>query len=166
MCGREGRGRRNFRGSSGSGKFCMDCDEVNGVEFEIEGGFGVRAGIDVRLGIEVVGVVWKRTRPEGECGGVKTSSGSSGIVRDEITGSEAGAAEDVSLSPDSLAKSSVVRDFLKLTTRFFFLRPACEREWRPAPRERPVVAECMLTREGREGRWPVPSSEVEARAKV
>lgn len=99
--------------------------------------------------------VRNRTLPEGEWGGVMTSSASSGIAR---VGSDAGVAE-VSLSPDSDSRSSVVFDFRKFTTLFFFLRDAWERECRPAPSDRPVVAECMLTSEGLEGRCPVPSSE-------
>lgn len=75
------------------------------------------------------------TFPDGERGGVMMlSSGSSGIGLVGKAGSEAGAVEEVSLSPDSDATSSVVFDFRKLTTRFFFFRLACDRERRPAPR--------------------------------
>lgn len=75
------------------------------------------------------------TFPDGERGGVMIlSSGSSDTAVVGKTGSEAGAAEEVSLSPDSDATSSVVFDFRKLTTRFFFFRLPCDRECRPAPR--------------------------------
>lgn len=84
------------------------------------------------------------------------SSGSSGM-RVEMTGSEAAVTEAVSPSPDSLM-SSVVLGFRRLTTRVFFLR-ICERECLPAPIPSPVVAECMLTREGRDGKSPLPSSD-------
>jgi hypothetical protein len=99
--------------------------------------------------------VLKRTFPLGERGGViMLSSGSSTSgTRDGNTGSEAGATEEVSESPLSLATSSVVFDFRKLTTRVFFLRMAWERECRPAPSESPVVAECKFTSEDRDGTW-------------
>ena len=97
--------------------------------------------------------VLKRTLPLGEWGGMMMLSSGSSIsgTRDENSGSDAGVAEEVSESPLSLVTSSVVFDLRKLTTRVFFLRIACERECRPAPSERPVVAECMLTSEGRDG---------------
>jgi len=77
------------------------------------------------------------------------SSGSSGI-RVGTSGSDSATTEEVSLVLSSLAMSSVVLDFRRLTTRVFFFR-RCDRECRPAPRPRPVVAECMLTSDGREG---------------
>jgi hypothetical protein len=96
------------------------------------------------------------TLPDGDRGGVMIlSSGSSGI-RDEMIGSDSGAAEDVSLSPDSDIISSVVFVLRRLTTRCFFLRLAYERD-RPAPSDRPVVV-VRLTSEGLDGR--LPSSEL------
>lgn len=88
-------------------------------------------GLSPRSILEVLNL----TLPDGERGGVMMlSSGSSAIALVEKTGSEAGAADEVSLSPDSDMTSSVVFDFRKLTTRFFFFRLAWERECRPAPR--------------------------------
>ena len=78
------------------------------------------------------------------------SSGSSGM-RVGMIGSDAGASEEVSLSPDSLTRSSVVFGLRRLTTLVFFLR-MCDLECLPAPSPRPLVAECMLTSEGRDGR--------------
>ena len=85
------------------------------------------------------------------------SSGSSGM-RVPKTGSDTGAVEEVSLSPDSLTRSSVVFGLRKLTTLVFFLR-RCDLECLPAPSVRPLVADCMLTSEGLEGKPPWPSSE-------
>ena len=85
------------------------------------------------------------------------SSGSSGI-RVEMIGSDAAATDEVSLSPDSLTRSSVVFGLRRLTTLVFFFR-RCDLECLPAPSPRPLVAECMLTSDGRDGRWPCPSSD-------
>ena len=105
--------------------------------------------------------VLNRTLLLGELGGViMLSSGSSPSgTRDENRGSEAGAAEEVSESPLSLVMSSVIFDFRRFTTRFFFFRIECDRECRPAPSERPVVAVCKLTSEGRVEMVVCPSSD-------
>jgi len=109
-------------------------------------------GVSPRSILEVLNL----TLPDGDRGGViMLSSGSSGIACDARAGSDIGAAEDVSLSPESDMMSSVVFDLRRLITRFFFLRFAYERE-RPDPRDRPVV-EGMLANEGREDK--LPSSE-------
>lgn len=85
------------------------------------------------------------------------SSGSSGMVVG-IKGSEKGASTDAVSVTVSLASltgaladtsSEVLR--LRFTTRVFFLRPACDLEFLPEPSDRPVVAECKLTIDGREG---------------
>lgn len=128
---------------------------VSGAERDGSG----RAGRRIFCGeVEGSSTVLSRKRTLcGDCGGSRIlSSGSSGTRIG--SGSDTGAADDVSLSPDSLTRSSVVFGLRRLTTRVFFLR-MCERECRPAPSPRPLVAECMLTSEGREGRCPCPSSE-------
>ena len=88
-------------------------------------------GLSPRSILEVLNL----TLPNGERGGVMMlSSGSSGISPVGKRGSDTGAADDVSLSPDSDMTSSVVFDFRRLTTRVFFFRLAWERGCRPAPR--------------------------------
>ena len=78
------------------------------------------------------------------------SSGSS-RMRVGMIGSDAGAIDEASLSPDSLTRSSIALGLRRLTTLVFFFR-RCDLACLPAPSPRPLVAECILTREGLEGR--------------
>lgn len=117
-----------------------------------------RLGVITALSSKSMPPVLNLTPLDGDFGGVSTLSSGSLDSCTERAGSEAATTDEASLSPDSLITSSVVFALLRLTTRFFFFRMPWAR-WRPAPSERPVVADCTLTRDGRDGR-EFPSSEL------